>query len=119
MWTGLVRSGIRIRVTNSVKSPKIATNTRALSVQRKREKSPEENVNGASQAFSVLRKNKKITIPAGGAVIAGIIVSVVLMLTPTSTPEAITYTDLSRNFRACLLSTTRDSAEVNRLWPAI
>lgn len=76
-------------------------------------------MNPVRQRFSLLWLHKKITIPTGIGVIGGIIAVLVFVLTTPSTPEAITYTDLSRNFRVCLLSTTRDAADVNRLWPAV
>jgi hypothetical protein len=104
---------------NLVKLPNIAANSRAVSAQEALAKTPGGNVNGTRQAFTSLWKNKKITIPTGVVLIAGIVVSVVFLLTSTSGPKPITYANLSPNFRVCLLSTTNDAADAGRLWPAV
>ncbi|QRP49087.1 hypothetical protein [Amycolatopsis sp. FDAARGOS 1241] len=70
------------------------------------------------RSFSALRRNWKITTPIAvvfvGAVIAGIV-----LLTSGPAPQAIAYANVSRNYRVCLLSTTKDTAETNQIWPAV
>ncbi|WP_236795282.1 hypothetical protein [Amycolatopsis sp. GM8] len=70
-------------------------------------------------SFSVLRRHWKITIPTGIVVVAGIALAIVMWVLPDSPPQAVVYTNVSANFKACLLSTTRDADDSEHVWPAI
>lgn len=72
-----------------------------------------------SKTLSTLGKHKKITIPSSIVIVAGIGAAVLFLLLPDPAPEAITYTNLSTNFRVCAISTTNDATDSGRLWPAI
>ncbi|HWD03249.1 MAG TPA: hypothetical protein VG674_12440 [Amycolatopsis sp.] len=62
----------------------------------------------------MLRRNWKITTQIGV-----VIVGAIVLLTSGPAPQAIAYANVSRNYRVCLLSTTNDTADTNRIWPAI
>ncbi|WP_329072599.1 hypothetical protein [Amycolatopsis sp. NBC_01480] len=47
------------------------------------------------------------------------IVAAVVVLTPSPEPEAVAYANVSRNYRVCMLSTTTDAVQADRLWPAV
>jgi basic membrane lipoprotein Med (substrate-binding protein (PBP1-ABC) superfamily) len=52
-------------------------------------------------------------------VIVGAAITAVVLLTSGPAPQAIAYANVSRNYRVCLLSTTKDAAETDRIWPAV
>lgn len=70
-------------------------------------------------SFTSSRQHWKITISAGVVVVAGAVVALVVWLMPDGSPPTVVYTNVSANFKVCLLSTTRDTADTNRVWPAI
>lgn len=67
--------------------------------------------------FSILLKHWKITTPIGVATVGAAVA--VIILTTSSEPPAVAYANVSRNFRVCMLTTTKDTADANRAWPAI
>jgi hypothetical protein len=75
-------------------------------------------VKNLRRLFSALRRNWKITAPAA-TIVAGAAAAGVLLLAPGAEPQAVTYANVSRNYRVCMLSTTKDADDANRAWPAI
>jgi len=67
--------------------------------------------------FSTLRKNWKIAAPTAVVVLAATVAAV--LATTGSEPAAVAYANVSRNFRVCMLATTKDTADADRIWPAI
>lgn len=70
------------------------------------------------QILSLLRHHWKITTIVGVVVLAGAAAAAVWLLPEGSAP-AVAYTNVSTNYRVCLLSTTGDTDDTGRVWPAI
>ncbi|WP_236795279.1 hypothetical protein [Amycolatopsis sp. GM8] len=70
------------------------------------------------QRVLTLRKYWKITLPSALVVVAGIVAAVVL-LDATSPPKPTIYTNLSRHVRVCLVTSVRNTARADQLWPAV
>jgi hypothetical protein len=66
--------------------------------------------------FSALLRHWKITAPATVVVIGAAVAVIVATTDPE--PAAVAYANVSRNFRVCMLATTNDTPEANRVWPA-
>ncbi|WP_406642517.1 hypothetical protein [Amycolatopsis sp. WGS_07] len=71
----------------------------------------------ARRVFSALLKHWKITAPIGVATVGAAVTAIIL--TTSSEPAAVAYANVSRNFRVCMLTTTKDTADASRVWPAI
>lgn len=71
----------------------------------------------ARRVFSAFLKHWKITTPIAVAIIGAAVTAIVL--TTSSEPATVAYANVSRNFRVCMLTTTKDTADANRVWPAI
>ena len=69
------------------------------------------------RVFSALLKHWKITTPIAVAIVGAAIAAIVLIT--SSEPATVAYANVSRNFRVCMLTTTKDTADANRVWPAI
>jgi basic membrane lipoprotein Med (substrate-binding protein (PBP1-ABC) superfamily) len=65
------------------------------------------------------RRNKKTTLIATSSVVAVAIAGVLLDLLASPSPHSITYTNISQNFRVCLLTTTPDPHNTADVWPAV
>lgn len=67
---------------------------------------------------TTLRKRwRLLTALVAGVVIAA--VAAVLVFTGSPPPQHVAYTNISRNFKTCLLSTTDDPTDATRTWQAI
>jgi hypothetical protein len=61
-----------------------------------------------------------MAIGIGAAVVIAVTVVIVLLATSTSTPsQSVAYTNISQNFRTCLLTTTADTTTATPTWAAV
>ncbi|MFE3169988.1 hypothetical protein ACFXI3_00005, partial [Amycolatopsis sp. NPDC059235] len=59
------------------------------------------------RVFSVFLKHWKITTPVGVATVGAAVAAIIL--TTSSEPATVAYANVSRNFRVCRLTTTKDT----------
>lgn len=71
----------------------------------------------ARRVFSAFLKHWKITAVVAVAIVGAAVAAIVL--STSSEPASVAYANVSRNFRVCMLTTTKDTADANRVWPAI
>jgi hypothetical protein len=70
-----------------------------------------------TSALTVVGRHRVIAAGVGAIVIAILVAILVWPSNPPSPPVA--YTNISRNYKTCLLSTTQDAAESAPVWKAI
>jgi len=73
------------------------------------------------QLRDLVRRNTKITITvAVAAVLIAATTITLIALTPSPTPSTpVAYTNISRNFKTCLLSTADEADQAQPVWHAI
>jgi basic membrane lipoprotein Med (substrate-binding protein (PBP1-ABC) superfamily) len=66
-------------------------------------------------------RNQRISLALAAPAIALVAVVVVVVLSSNDTPEPqrVVYSNVSQNFKVCLLSGDHDTAEAERVWPAV
>lgn len=66
-----------------------------------------------------IREHRRTAIGVASGILIAVAVTVFILLNSSKPSQAITYTNISRNFKACLLSTTHNASDAGRAWQAM